>query len=185
LQALLSDTPATTTPHGKVEPGSLLNDLDHPVSSSPQVQSQSQSQPQAQAQVQVQEQEQVRGRPSLDVRLSSIDDRVPSLPSTPIYNHPTPSPFPSPTRARASVAQPMGTHTSTRFAMLFGRAGVPVGVEKGSGGLCGIFFMSTLVDRLEEVLMTRRLSVGPMTSAGEVPGQGRITFLPMLSRRLT
>jgi hypothetical protein len=182
LQALLSDTP-TTTPHGKVELGSesLLNDLDHPVLSAPQVQSQSQSQPQAQAQGQVQEQEQVRGRPSLDVRLSSIDDRVPSLPSTPIYNYPAPSPFPSPTRARASVAQPMGTHTSTRFAMLFGRAGVPVGVEKGSGGLCGIFFMST---RLEEALMTRRL-VGPMTSAGEVPGQGRITFLPMLSRRLT
>lgn len=135
MQALLADT--TTATQGKVELGSesLLNDLDHPVSSSPQVQSQ--SQPQGQ------EQEQVQGRPSLDDRTSSIDDQVPSLPSTPIYN----SPAPSPARARASVVQPMGNPTSTRFAMLFGRggAGVPRGGEKGSGG--------------------------PMTSAGEVSGQ--------------
>ena len=62
--------------------------------------------------------------------------------------------------------------------MLFGRAGVPGGVEKGSGGMCRILCPALV----EEVLMTRRLVVGSMTNAGEVPGQGRITFSFILFR---
>ena len=39
------------------------------------------------------------------------------------------------------MAQPLGKPTSTKFAMLFGRAGagVPRGIERGSGGMCWIY----------------------------------------------